>query len=77
MDHQTTLDSSVLLPAVGDEMRFFDFILADHGRVIRGILDWSEDERIRRGDRFAATFAALEARVSTFPTPAEESARAA
>lgn len=45
--------------AVLKEMRFFDGILADHGRVIRGMLDLGEDPYIREGDRFAVAFTEL------------------
>jgi hypothetical protein len=48
-----------LWPALQDELRFFNHILADHGRVIRGMLDLGEDALIREGDRFTARFTAL------------------
>lgn len=48
-----------VIRAVQKEMRFFDAIMADHGRVIRGMLDLGEDPFIREGDRFAAAFTEL------------------
>lgn len=48
--------------AVLEEMRFFNHIMADHGRLIRGSLDLGEDALIREADHLAGVFASLEER---------------
>lgn len=58
--------------ATWEEMRFFNPLMADHGRVIRGMLDLTEDSRIREGDRFALVFAALAEQVGQAPPAAED-----
>lgn len=50
-------------PALKDEMTFFNQIMADHGRVLRGTLDLGEDALIREADRFVTVFEGLQTRL--------------
>ncbi|MGE5507891.1 MAG: DUF2935 domain-containing protein [Chitinophagales bacterium] len=59
------------LRAVLEEMRFFDHIMADHGRLLRGSLDLGEDALIRQADHFAGVFTSLAER-SQAMDPADE-----